>query len=56
MTGSRLKTPPAVTRTVAPHVTGPVHHLLTGGDVVAIYVIAAIAAIVIVGAVLRRSS
>ena len=47
---------PTVTQTVAPHAAGPVHHLLTGGDVVALYVIAAIVAIVIIGQVLRRSS
>jgi hypothetical protein len=47
---------PTVTQTVTPHVTGPVHQLLTGGDIVTIYVIAGIVAIVIVGAVLRRSS
>ena len=47
---------PTVTQTVAPHVTTAVHHLLTGGDIVALYVIAAVVAIVLVGSVLRRSS
>lgn len=49
---------PTVTRTVAPHVTPhlTLPHFLTGGDVVAIYVIAAVVAIVLAGAVLRRSS
>lgn len=47
---------PTVTQTVAPHITGPVHHLLTGGDIVALYVIAAVVAIVIIGQVIRRSS
>jgi hypothetical protein len=44
---------PTVTRTVAPHITN-VHFPLTGGDVVAMWVIAGIVAIVIVTAVLRR--
>lgn len=47
---------PTVTVTAPPHVTGPVSHLLTGGDIVAIYVIGAVVAIVLVGTVLRRSS
>ena len=47
---------PTVTVTAPSHVTGPVSHLLTGGDIVAIYVIAAVVAIVLVGTVLRRSS
>lgn len=48
---------PTVTRTVAPHaaphLTLPVH--LTGGQVVLIFVIAAVVAIVLLGPVLRRS-
>lgn len=47
---------PTITQTVAPHVAGPVHHWLTGGDVVALYIIGAVVAIVLVSAVLRRSS
>lgn len=47
---------PTVTVTAPPHVTVPVHQLLTGGDIVAIYVIAAIVAVSIVLAVLRRPS
>lgn len=48
---------PTVTRTVAPHLA-PVHfHLpVSGGDVVIIFVIAAVVAIVLLGPVLRRSS
>lgn len=47
---------PVVTVTAPPHVTVPVHQLFTGGDIVAIYVIAAIVAVSIILAVLRRSS
>jgi hypothetical protein len=43
--------------TVTPHVTSTAHHfLLTGGDIVALYIIAAVVAIVLVGQALRRSS
>lgn len=47
---------PVVTVTAPPHVTVPVHQLFTGGDIVAIYVIAAIVAVSVILAVLRRSS
>jgi hypothetical protein len=47
---------PTVTRTVAPHAAPhfsfPIH--LTGGDIVAMWVIAAVVAIVIILGVLRR--
>jgi hypothetical protein len=46
---------PTVTRTVAPHVTN-FHFPLTGGDIVAMWIIGGVVAIVLVGAVLRRSS
>ena len=48
---------PSVTQSAVPHVTSAAHHfLLTGSDIVALYVIAAIVAIVLVGQALRRSS
>ena len=48
---------PTVTQTVAPHVTGPNFTLpvhLTGGDIVAMFVVGGIVAIVIILGVLRR--
>jgi hypothetical protein len=46
---------PAVTRTVAPHVTQAAGHLLTvSGNVVVMYAIGAVVAIVVIGWVMRR--
>ena len=47
---------PTVTQTVAPHVTAPVHLPLSGRDIVILFVIAAVVAIVLLGPLLRRSS
>lgn len=47
---------PTVTRTLAPHVTAPVHLPLTGGQILIMLGIAAVVAIVLVGPMLRRSS
>ena len=46
---------PTVTRIVAPHIT-TFHFPLTGGDIVALWVIGGIVAIVLLGNILRRSS